>query len=199
MSSRLRQRAGRRLLAAGVLASLATALAFRMLWVGPQRDFLEMRRAELEQSRAEALRARRAASRLPALEAEVERLRRRRGALDGDLPEASEAGSLLRGLQEIAVQSGLTTETFALAAVQRREQLEAWSVRLELTGGFHNLMGFLGEVSRLQRIVTVGRLSIRALAPGTRPATIAVTCTATTYVLHQAEVEEVPVDGRERG
>lgn len=199
MSYRLRQGAGKRLLAAGVLASLAVVLAFRMLWVGPQRDLLGIRRAELEQSRAEALRARRAASRLPELEAEVERLLRRRGALGRGLPEAPEAGALLRGLQEIAVQSGLTTETFSLAAVQRREQYEEWSVRLELTGGFHDLMGFLGAVSRLQRIVTVGRVSIRALAPGTRTATIAVTCTATTYVLHESEREEVPVDGKERG
>ena len=196
MSHRLWGGAGKRLLAVGVLVSLAAAPAFRMLWVGPQRDLLAMQRAELEQSRAEVARARRAAGRLPGLEAEVERLRLRRDALRGTLPDAREAGVLLRGLQEIAVRSGLTTETFALAPVQPRARFEEWSVRLELTGGFHELTAFLGEVSRLRRIVTVGRIAVRALPPGTRAATIAVTCTATTYVLRKSELEEAAVDGR---
>ena len=179
----------KRLLAAGVLASLAATLAFRILWVGPQRDLLAMRRVELEQTSGRAARARDAAGRLPGLEAEVERLRRRRDVLVGALPAPRDASVLLRELQEIAAQSGLTVEAFALGAVLPRERFEEWPVRLELTGGFHDLTTFLDEVSRLKRIVTVSRMSIRALPPGTPTATIAVTFTATTYVLRKAGLE----------
>ena len=185
---------GKRLLAAGVLASLAAALAFRILWVGPQRHLLAIRRAELEQTRVQAAQARRAASRLPGLEAEVERLDRRWDALGQALPAPRDAAALLRSLQEIAEQSGLTLEAFALAPVQPREQFEAWPVRLELTGGFHGLTAFLDEVNGLGRIVTVGQVSIRALSPRTPTATIAVTCTATTYVLSEPGLEQGAVE-----
>ena len=181
---------GKRLLAAGVLGSLAATLAFRILWVGPQRDLLAMRRAELEQTGGQAARAQREAGRLPGLAAEVERLRRRWGVLRASLPAPRDASALLRGLQEIAARSGLRMETFTLAVVHPREQFEEWPVRLELTGGFHDLTTFLDEVSRLRRIVTVSRMSIRVLSRGTRTATIAVTCTATTYVRRQSGVEE---------
>ena len=184
----------KRLLAAGVLASLAATLAFRIVWVGPQRDLLAMRRAELEQTRVQAARARRAADRLPGLEAEVERLGRRWDALARALPARREASVLLRSLQEIAGRSGLTLEAFALAPVQPREQFEEWPVRLELTGGFHDLTTFLDEVSRLRRIVTISRVSIRALSPGAPTATIAVTCTATTYVLRKPGLEQGAVE-----
>jgi type IV pilus assembly protein PilO len=191
--------AGQRLLAAGVLAFLVAAPAFRILWLGPQRDGLEMRRAELDQRRAEVHLARRAAGRLPGLEAEAARLRRRRDELGRSLPKSREAGALLRSLQEIARRSGLTTETFALAAVRPREPFEEWPVRLELTGAFDGLMRFLDEVSRLPRVVTVSRMSIRALPAGTGRRTLAVTCMATTYVLRKSDLEEGAVDERRGG
>ena len=184
---------GRRLLAAGVLVSLAVVSAFRILWVGPRRELLAARRVELEQSRAEVARAGREAGRLAVIEAEVERLRRRHAALRRALPGSRDAPALLRGLQGIAAQAGLTMEAFTLEAVRVGERFEEWPVRLEMTGGFHALTAFLDAVRRLPRIVSVGRLSIRALPPGTGAATIAVTCTATTYVL-RGPAAEVAVD-----
>lgn len=179
--------ARRRLFAAGVLAALAAAAVFRAAWVEPRRDLLAMRRAELQQRRAELVEARRAAGRLPGLEAQVERLGRRREALGRALPGPREASALLRRLQEVAAQAGLTTETFALSAVEPRERFEEWPVRLELSGGFRALTRFLDEVRRLPWIVTVSRMSVRAHGPGARAATIAVTCTASTYVLRGPE------------
>lgn len=186
MSYSLPDGTGRLLLAMGVLASLAVALAFRILWVGPQRDLLAMRRLELEQSRSEAVGARRAADRLPALEKEVGRLRRRREVLVRGLTGPDDGAVLLRGLQEIATGAGLKLEAFTPAAVRQRGGFEEWPVRLELSGGFQDLIVFLDVVGRLPRIVIIDRMSIRALAPETRPGTIAVTCTATTYALHES-------------
>lgn len=175
----------RRVLAAGVLISLAAVLAFRILWVGPRRDQLGMRRVELEQGRAEVDRARRAVGRLPVIEAEIERLRRRHAALRRALPESGSAPAVLRELQGMAGQAGLTMEAFTLEAVRVGERFEEWPVRLEMTGGFHDLAAFLDAVGRLPLIVTVSRVSIRALPAGSSAATIAVTCTATTYVFRE--------------
>ncbi len=186
----LSEETGKRLLVAGVLASLAAVPALRILWMGPQRDLLAMRRVELGQSRAEVVRARREAGRLPGLEAEIERLRRRREVLGRTLPEPREASALLRSLQELASRSGLTMDAFTLSAVRPREYFDEWPVRLELTGEFRGLTTFLDEVSRLRRVVTVSEMSIRALVPATRAATISVTCTATTYVLRTSDLDE---------
>ena len=189
MKSSLAEGARNRTLAAGVLLPVALLAAFRLLFVGPQTDLLAMRRVELEQRRGEVARARLAASRLPQLEAEVARLRRRLEILRRGLPEAQDASAVLRSLQEVAVRSRLTMQSFALDETRAGEGYEEWPVRLEVTGGFHELASFLSAVSGLPRIVTIDRLSIRALASGGPNATIAATCIATTYVLRE------PVDG----
>ena len=186
-----------RTLAAGALLPVAVLAAFRLFFVGPQTDLLAMRRVELEQRRAEVVRARHAAGRLPRLEDEVERLRGRHEELRRSLPEEDDASSVLRSLQEIAVRSRLTVQSFALDETSVREGYEEWPVRLELTGGFHELASFLDAVSRLPRIVTIGQLSIRALPSRTPTATIAATCIATTYVLREsADDVEGPGAGR---
>ena len=189
MKSSLAEGARNRTLAAGVLLPVAVLAAFRLLFVEPQTDLLAMRRVELEQRRGEVARARLAASRLPQLEAEVSRLRRRLAILHRGMPEAQDASAVLRSLQEVAVRSRLTMQSFALDETRPGEGYEEWPVRLEVTGGFHELASFLDAVSGLPRIVTIDRLSIRALPSGKPNATIAATCIATTYVLRE------PVDG----
>ena len=185
-------------LAAGVLLPLALLAAFRLLFVAPQSDLLAMRRVELEQRRVEVARARRAASRLPQLEAEIESLRRRLAVLRRSLPEAHDASAVLRSLQGIAVRSRLTMQSVTLDETRVREGYEEWQVRLELTGGFHELASFLEGVSRLPRIVTIGQLSIRALPSGLPTATIAATCIATTYVLREPTDDVDAPGGRGR-
>lgn len=189
MKSSLAEGARNRTLAAGVLLPVAVLAAFRLLFVEPQTDLLAMRRVELEQRRGEVARARLAASRLPQLEAEVSRLRRRLAILHRGMPEAQDASAVLRSLQEVAVRSRLTMQSFALDETRPGEGYEEWPVRLEVTGGFHELASFFDAVSGLPRIVTIDRLSIRALPSGKPNATIAATCIATTYVLRE------PVDG----
>lgn len=189
MKSSLAEGARNRTLAAGVLLPVAVLAAFRLLFVEPQTDLLAMRRVELEQRRGEVARARLAASRLPQLEAEVSRLRRRLAILHRGMPEAQDASAVLRSLQEVAVRSRMTMQSFALDETRPGEGYEEWPVRLEVTGGFHELVSFLDAVSGLPRIVTIDRLSIRALPSGKPNATISATCIATTYVLRE------PVDG----
>ncbi len=191
MTSNLVEGVRNRTLAAGVLLPVAVLAAFRLLFVEPQTDLLAMRRLELEQRRGEVARARLAASRLPQLEAEVARLRPRLAILRRGLPEAQDASAVLRSLQEVAVRSQLTMQSFALEETRVREGYEEWPVRLEVTGGFHELASFLDAVSGLPRIVTIDHLWIRALPSGKPNATIAATCIATTYVLRE------PVDGED--
>ncbi|MYN67090.1 MAG: type 4a pilus biogenesis protein PilO [Acidobacteria bacterium] len=200
MKSSLAEGARNRTLAAGVLLPVAVLAAFRLLFVEPQTDLLAMRRVELEQRRGEVARARLAASRLPQLEAEVSRLRRRLAILHRGMPEAQDASAVLRSLQEVAVRSRLTMQSFALDETRPGEGYEEWPVRLEVTGGFHELASFLDAVSGLPRIVTIDRLSIRALPSGKPNATIAATCIASTYVLREPVngVDAVRGEGRLR-
>lgn len=189
-----------RTLAVGALLPVAALAVFRLLFVGPQTDLLAMRRVELEQRRAEVIRARHVAGRLPQLEHEVERLRGRYEALRRSLPEEDDVSSVLSSLQGMAVRSRLTVQSFTLDETSARDGYEEWPVRLELTGGFHELVSFLDAVGRLPRIVTIGQLSIRALPSGTPTATIAATCIATTYVLRESadDVNGPDAEGRLR-
>ena len=186
MRLRLSDRIAYRVSAVGLLLSVAMLLFLRVLWVGPQRDLLAIRRLELEQRRAEVADARRSAGRLSRLEGEVAGMQRRVDVLRRTVPESHEAAAVLRGLQQTAGRSGLTMEAFIVDAPRVRERYVEWPVRLELTGGFHDLTTFLDRVSRLPLMVTVGELSIRALASGPPASTISVTCRAVTYVLRES-------------
>ena len=173
-------------LVAVVLASCVTVVAARAVWMAPRHDTLRVERQELEQRRLAIGDARRTAGRLPDLDREVDRLERRLRALRRALPEAPEAAVVLRELQALATESGLTLVAFSPRPAASQAQYVAWPVRLELTGRFHQLVRFLDAVTALPRIVTITDLSIQALDPAQPPATITVTCTAATYVLDDA-------------
>ena len=98
------------------------------------------------------------------------------------LPEEKDAADLLRRVHTLAMESNLTIRGFKPQAIATRELHAEWPISLELEGTYHNLGAFLDRVSKVPRIINVSGLSIPA-GPKGATATVAVTCTATTFVL----------------
>src|SRR5262245_20907060 len=149
----------------------------------PAQQRIAARTGELDKIRAKIDKGLATARQLPEFRKEVSELQARLDSLKPILPEEKDAADLLRRVHTLAVQSNLTIRTFKPQAITTRELHAEWPISLELEGSYHDLGMFLDRVSKFPRIINVSGLAI-AGRPDPQPTrTIAVTCTATTFVL----------------
>lgn len=123
-----------------------------------------------------------AANNLPALQQKVKDLETRLEVLKTILPPAKETPDLLRQVQYLASSSNLKIVRFAPGATTNKEFYQEWPINIDVEGTYHNLGQFFYNVGRLRRLVNMGNVRISALSQQRMSATIAASCTATTYV-----------------
>src|SRR5262245_15735623 len=127
------------------------------------------------------------AKRLPEFRREVESLEAQLDRLRAVLPEEQDVGDLLRRVQAMATQSRLTIRGFQPRSVTRRQMHAEWPIGLQLEGTYHDLGTFLERVSKFPRIINVGNIHIKAQDVQSGTATVTADCTATTFVLIEAQ------------
>lgn len=171
------------------LAGIALA-GFYSFHVVPVEAELAARRDRLTSLRAEVLKAQQTASRLPEFEAEVEALEEKLDELKAVLPEQKDVAELLRRIQTLATQSDLTIKGFRPQPIATRDLHAEWPILLELEGTYHRLGEFFDQISKFSRIINIGAINIKATEQPDTLATIAVQCTATTFVLLESASEE---------
>lgn len=172
-----------------LLVAVVGFLVFHMYWVVPVRDEMLLAEQSLAQLRLEINQSIQTASRLRAVEGEVEDLFGRLESLAAALPEEHDAPALLRRVPTLAAQSNLSVRAFTPQAVDRRDLHDAWPIRLEVNGTYHNLGLFFDRVSRFSQVIAISDVVIRALDPPQLNATITAECTATTFVLNEERTE----------
>jgi type IV pilus assembly protein PilO len=170
-------------LAAFIVLSVAGAGAYYYFLDMPAQARVTTRRGELSTVRARIDKGLATARQLPEFRQEVADLEARLASLRPILPEEKDAADLLRRVHTLAVQSNLTIRGFKPQATSTRELHAEWPISLELEGTYHNLGSFLDRVSKFPRIINVSGLAIEGKQDTQPNATIAVTCTATTFVL----------------
>ena len=170
-------------LAAYVAISAASAGAFYYFLEMPVRARLATQQTELDSVRARIDKGLATARQLPEFRKEVTDLQNKLESLRPILPEEKDAADLLRRVNMLAAQSNLTIRGFKPQAITTRELHAEWPISLELEGTYHNLGLFLDRVSKFPRIINVSGMSIQGKNEAQSTATIAITCTATTFVL----------------
>ena len=185
---KLRERPWGRL-AGGFVVAAALLLVFQVAWVSPRRAWLTIQERELAQARAGQSASPRAGRRLAEATGESARLAREIARLASVFPSRREAPAVLRQLHETAELSSLTLVTFTPRAPEpvtvAGTELSGtrWSVQLELTGQFHDLIGFLDRVGNLRQVVRVRDLAVRVVEQDSRDGTILATGTAETFAI----------------
>jgi type IV pilus assembly protein PilO len=179
-----------------VALSLAAAGGFYYFLDMPAQAQHAAKEGELTQVRARIDRGMATARQLPEFRKEVTELQARLESLRPILPEEKDAADLLRRVHTLAVQSSLTIRGFKPQEIKTRELHAEWPIRLELEGTYHNLGMFLDRVSKFPRIINVSDLLIVGKTEPEPDATIAVTCTATTFVLLEPAAEGADAAGK---
>ena len=170
-----------------VAISVAGAGAFWNYYAVPAREDIDARRAKLQAIRADIARGEKTARELPQFRKRVAGLEGQLAELSKQLPEEQDVADLLRRVQGMATESNLTIRGFTPQAVSKKQLHMEWPIGLKLEGRYHDIGAFLERVSKFPRIINVGTIHIKSQDVPSGSTTITADCTATTFVLLEAQ------------
>ncbi len=127
--------------------------------------------------------ARQATHRLPYLEKEYLLLHRKWEQSQALLPEAQDQAWCLRTISLLGAQTGVEFTLFKPGASVTQQYYTEYPIEVGVTGGYHQVGAFLGEVANLDRIINVDDLAITAAKDRNPDRPAAASFVARTYVL----------------
>ncbi len=139
--------------------------------------------------------------RLDDLRAEVKTLEARLKLLTEQLPPGSEVSGLLRQIQNLVSQSGLSLKLWRPA--QRKTHpsglYEEIPITMELTGGYHDAGLLFDRVSKLTRIVNVRNLKMSGATMNKGGGMdIKISCTAMTFAAVEKKADATPAPAKKK-
>ena len=148
-----------KILILAILLVVATGLGAWFGWV-PQLEALDAAREEEVRLKEDWLNKKRQAVNLDAHRKQLEEINRTFGALLKQLPNASEVEKLLVDINQAGVGQGLQFDLFQPGAEARMDFYAELPIKIRLSGTYHELGAFAGDVAKLSRIVTLNDLDI---------------------------------------
>ena len=113
-------------------------------------------------------------------------LQERLDDLKNVLPLERETDSILRQVQQAAVDSSLRILRFAPRAGVDHEVYSEYQIDMQVQATFHNMALFLDRIRQLPRIVNISGVQMTAGGDGVTT-TVSVTYTATTFVYREED------------
>lgn len=165
---------------------LILGAAYWFVWKD-QLALNESERAKTEQLKTTFLDKKKVAIDLPAYRKQLDDIEKQFGALLRQLPGKSEMDALLTDINQAGLGRGLQFELFKPAAAETVKDFYAeLPITIRITGNYHDIGAFAGDIGKLSRIVTLNDISV-----GAGKDTLTMDATAMTYrYLDEAEVAE---------
>lgn len=167
----------RGLLLSGVVALIVGVLWFA--WLSGQRDMLEAERRREEELRAQFKQKLAAAAHREVLKLQLEEVRQYVTLLEKQLPSRAEMDALLSDINQAGIGRGLQFELFRPGQETVREYYAELPITIRVTGRYHDVGQFVGDVAHLSRIVTLHDLAVSPHAKSADQLTVE--ATARTY------------------
>ncbi|WP_439537937.1 type 4a pilus biogenesis protein PilO [Methyloversatilis sp.] len=172
----------------------AVAAGWWFLWE-PLMVELEQKRAEEETLKAQWLQKKGEAVNLEQYQQQLSDIDRSFGALLKQLPNKAEMESLLVDISQAGLSRGLQFEIWRPGSEAVKDFYAELPITLRVTGGYHDLGSFAGDVAKLSRIVTIGSIGIESGKDGL----LKMDAVATTYrYLDEEELARVKREKAER-
>lgn len=180
-----------------VLPKLLVLLVVLLLIVGAAYWFIwqdqlaknEAERAKTEQLKTTFIEKKKVAVNLPAYRKQLDDIGKQFGALLKQLPGKSEMDALLTDINQAGLGRGLQFELFKPAASETVKEFYAeLPITIRISGNYHDLGAFAGDIGKLSRIVTLNDIAISGQN------VLAMDATAMTY--RYLDPEEVAVKRR---
>ena len=160
--------------------------AYYFVWAD-QLAQIETERAKTEQLKSTFVDKKKIAVNLPAYRKQLDDIEKQFGALLKQLPGKSEMDALLTDINQAGLGRGLQFELFKPAASETTKDFYAeLPITIRVTGNYHDIGAFAGDIGKLSRIVTLNDISV-----GSAKDNLFMDATAMTYrYLDEAEVAE---------
>lgn len=160
--------------------------AYYFIW-SDQLDQIDAERAKTDQLKTAFVDKKKIAVNLPAYRKQLDDIEKQFGALLKQLPGKSEMDALLTDINQAGLGRGLQFELFKPAASETVKDFYAeLPITIRITGNYHDIGAFAGDIGKLSRIVTLNDIGIGPNRDG-----LAMDATAMTYrYLDESEVAE---------
>ncbi len=160
--------------------------AYWFVWKD-QLALIDSERAKTEQLKTTFLEKKKIAIDLPAYRKQLDDIEKQFGALLKQLPGKSEMDALLTDINQAGLGRGLQFELFKPAASETVKDFYAeLPITIRVTGNYHDIGAFAGDIGKLSRIVTLNDVSISSGKDA-----LAMDATAMTYrYLDESEVAQ---------
>lgn len=177
-----------------VLLALFAAILLAGWWFDwrMQMEDLENKRQQEAKLKDEYLGKMKQAVNLDEYRKQLAEIDRSFGALLKQLPNKSEMESLLVNINQAGLGRGLQFELFKPGSETIKDFYAELPITIRLTGGYHDLGAFAGDVAKMPRIVTLGEMGVNVQSEGQ----LKMDAIATTY--RYLDEEEVAKQKRER-
>ncbi|MFZ1947713.1 MAG: type 4a pilus biogenesis protein PilO [bacterium] len=142
-------------------------------------------REELQSVAGELQRAKAIAESIPRLQMELEQMQAKWEALRGLLPKATEMSSLLAEVTTSGIRAGVQFTLFEPQASELAELYTRYPVKVTVTGGYHQVGGFLENLCNMSRLVGVSDLNLKQFEKGLTTTTVEATATVSAYTYNE--------------
>lgn len=168
-----------------IVLLLILGAAYWFIWKD-QLARIDTERGKTEQLKTTFLDKKKIAIDLPAYRKQLDDIEKQFGALLKQLPGKSEMDALLTDINQAGLGRGLQFELFKPAAGETvRDFYAELPITIRVTGNYHDIGAFAGDIGKLSRIVTLNNIAISGQN------TLAMDATAMTYrYLDEAEVAQ---------
>jgi type IV pilus assembly protein PilO len=166
----------RTLLLAGAVILVVVAGWF--LWLSGEQGVLSAAEAEEVRLKEDFRKKYAQAVNLETLRRQREQVRQYVLQLEKQLPSKAEMDALLSDINQAGIGRGLQFELFQPGGVAVREYYAELPITVKVTGRYHEIAAFTGDIANLSRIVTLNNL---AISTGKDPGTLVLDATAKTF------------------
>lgn len=137
-------------------------------WFGWRVQFeeLDAKRAQEASLKEEWLTKKAQAVNLEEYQKQLAEINRSFGALLKQLPNASEMDALLVDINQAGLGRGLQFELFKPGAEVLRDFYAELPITIKVTGSYHDLGAFTGDIAKLPRIVTLNDIDVTTSKDG---------------------------------
>lgn len=151
-----------------ILTGIFAALVGAAWWFGwnVQLEDLQAKAAEEARLKDDWINKKKLAVNLDEHKAQLAEINTSFGALLKQLPNQSEIGDLLVDINKAAQSRGLLVDLFKPGGEVYRDFYAEVPITLQLTGGYHDIGSFSGDIAQLPRIVTLNDIDITGGAGG---------------------------------
>jgi len=169
-----------------LMVGIVAALWF--VWLSTVDEQLEAEGKKEVALRADFTKKLNEAINLDALKKQREQVQQYVTQLEKQLPSKAEMDALLSDINQAGLGRGLQFELFRPGQVIVKDYYAELPIAIRVSGRYHDMGAFAGDIANLSRIVTLHNMNITT-APGTTGA-LAMEATARTYrYLDQTELE----------